>query len=192
MHAHEKAILHEEEAKDTEVIAKDASGRYSLKSNSIIKKFGRTDANEDSTFPVPPPSKKQKRKQRERRDPNAVRKKGDAWAAFHAATITPKLRKELRVLQMRDQLDPKRFFKKTGKKKKLNTNVQIGQMIDGPTDWYVDRATKKQARKSALDSALESKDVRGYIKSKFLEIQASKPVLHKRKKGKGRKRKGRK
>eukprot|EP00466_Bigelowiella_natans_P006423 jgi/Bigna1/135127/aug1.28_g9835 len=124
--------------------------------------------------------------------------RADEWTKFRPTKMTPMvgddsimaikvLKQELRVLAARAHLDPKHFFKREGKKRKLNTNVQIGRIIDDASSWYIDRSTKKEAKRSHLEAVLNDHGTRGYIKAKFLEIQASKPSLKRRRGNKRRK-----
>ncbi len=45
-----------------------------------------------------------------------LKTKGDEWYHLPATRITPEIRRDLRLLQMRSALNPKRFYKKNDRK----------------------------------------------------------------------------
>lgn len=80
------------------------------------------------------------------------------------------------MIQMRNYLDPKRFYKNPDK---LGAVLHIGTVIEGPHEYKSSRLTNKQRKQSIVEEILADKSIKDYSKRKFNEIQASK--LNKRK-----------
>ncbi|KAJ2785556.1 rrna-processing protein fcf2 [Coemansia javaensis] len=95
---------------------------------------------------------------------------GKRWFGMKAPTLTPELKNDLRVLQLRSVLDPKRFYKKTSTKKELPKYFETGTIVEGPTEFYSSRMTKKERRNNLVDELLADKQARSYFKRKVTEI----------------------
>ncbi|PIA15459.1 Fcf2-domain-containing protein [Coemansia reversa NRRL 1564] len=96
---------------------------------------------------------------------------GKNWFGIKAPTMTPEIKNDLRVLQLRNVLDPKRFYKKSSSKE-LPKYFEIGTIIEGPTEFYSSRLTKKQRQNNLVDELLADKQSRDYFKRKVGEIHA--------------------
>ncbi|KAJ2453921.1 rrna-processing protein fcf2 [Coemansia sp. RSA 2336] len=98
---------------------------------------------------------------------------GKKWFGMKAPTMTTELRNNLRVLQLRNVLDPTRFYKKDAvAKRKLPKYFEMGTIIEGPTEFYSSRLTKKERRSNLVDELLADKQARTYFKRKVGEIHA--------------------
>ncbi|KAJ2851911.1 rrna-processing protein fcf2 [Coemansia brasiliensis] len=98
---------------------------------------------------------------------------GKRWFGMKAPTMTTELKNNLRVLQLRNVLDPKRFYKKDAvAKRKLPKYFEMGTIIEGPTEFYSSRLTKKERRSNLVDELLADKQARSYFKRKVGEIHA--------------------
>ena len=135
--------------------------------------------------------------------------KGDNWFGMKAPEVTEETRRELEVLQMRSALDPKRFYKKNDLKVlpkyfqvrkqvfKCQTQFfkrtyffylfQIGRVIDNPVDYYTDRTTKKDKKKSLVDELMADAEFKKYNKRKYTEIIEEKAKHQRRFQAKGSK-----
>ncbi|KAJ2083354.1 rrna-processing protein fcf2 [Coemansia sp. RSA 988] len=96
---------------------------------------------------------------------------GKSWFGIKAPTMTPEIKNDLRVLQLRNVLDPKRFYKKTSSKE-TPKYFEVGTIIEGPTEFYSSRLTKKQRQTNLVDELLADKQSRDYFKRKVGEIHA--------------------
>ena len=92
-----------------------------------------------------------------------------------ATEMTDELKRDLRVIQLRSVLDPKRFYKKD--KKLLSTGdgaskqfIQIGTIVDSPMDFH-ERLTKRERRQRIVDELLADTEKQSYFQKKFKEIQ---------------------
>ena len=59
--------------------------------------------------------------------------KGSGWFDMKAPEMTEEVKRDLEVLQMRNAIDPKKFYKKNDRNV-LPKFFQIGQYVDGPLD----------------------------------------------------------
>jgi hypothetical protein len=89
------------------------------------------------------------------------------WFNMSNTKITPEVESDLRLISMRDYIDPKRHYKRLDRK---NPQLfQIGTIIDDPTDFY-----RRTSKKSITDTVLSDQRTRKYLKKKYGEIQNSK------------------
>lgn len=75
---------------------------------------------------------------------------------------------------MRNVLDPKRHYRKDNSKLSVPEYSQAGTLIEGPTEFFSARMTKKDRKRTLLEEVLETEDVTRRFKSKYGEIQAAK------------------
>lgn len=114
--------------------------------------------------------------------------KGAAWFNMKAPEMTDETRRELEVLQMRSVLDPKRFYKKNDHAN-LPKYFQIGRVIDSPADYYTDRTTKKDRKKSLVDQLMADAEFKKYNKRKYTEIIEEKSKLQRKYSGQNKRKK---
>ncbi|KAF9432089.1 hypothetical protein BGZ76_011273 [Entomortierella beljakovae] len=127
-------------------------------------------------------SKKQKKEEREKTA-------GKGWFDLPQQVLTPELKRDLQILKLRNVLDPKRFYKREEKgKPKFPKYFQVGTIIQGNTEFYSSRLTKKERATTITGEVMKDITGRDYYKRKFNEIQESKQSGGKRfnKKGKGK------
>ncbi|XP_026527614.1 deoxynucleotidyltransferase terminal-interacting protein 2 isoform X1 [Notechis scutatus] len=113
--------------------------------------------------------KKQRRKDR-------AKTTGDGWFGMKAPEITEELKNDLKALQMRAAIDPKRFYKKNDRKG-LPKYFQVGTIMDSPADFYHARIPKKERKKTIVDELLADSEFRRYNKRKYQDIIAEKEAL---------------
>ncbi len=107
-------------------------------------------------------TKKLKKMERERT-------KGDAWFGMGAPEITEDTRRDLEVLQMRNSLDPKRFYKKNDHEA-LPKYFQIGHVVESAADFYSDRVPNKKRKKTLVEELMADAEFQKYNKRKYAEI----------------------
>lgn len=106
---------------------------------------------------------------------------GPKWYDLPATPITPELKQELRMLQMRSVLDPARFYK-ANDSKTLPKYFQVGTYVDGAAEFYTDGATKKASKEgNMVEQILADVERRKYFKKKFQAIQQSRARAPRRK-----------
>jgi len=99
--------------------------------------------------------------------------KGDQWYGMPATEVTEEIKNDLEVLQMRGALDPKRFYKKNSNKE-LPKYFQVGRYVNSPVEFYSDRGSGKNKKKSLVDDLMADAEFQRYNKRKYTEIIADK------------------
>lgn len=99
---------------------------------------------------------------------------GPQWYDMPKAEITPSLKRDLQLIEMRNVLDPHRHYKKNNRKGKLPTFSQVGTVIEGPTEWYSGRINRKDRSKTFVEEETKNEQQTGRFKRKYAEIQDKK------------------
>jgi len=94
---------------------------------------------------------------------------GPGWYNMHRPRLTPEVRHELEMLQMRSGFDSKRFYKKNNRQA-LPKHFHIGKVIDSPIEFYSSRLTKKERKKTIVDELMADAEFMKYNKRKYKEI----------------------
>nr|XP_034194417.1 deoxynucleotidyltransferase terminal-interacting protein 2 isoform X1 [Osmia lignaria] len=132
-----------------------------------------------------------KRKLQARKHRERAKTKGTGWFNMPAPEITPEIKHDLQVLQMRSVLDPKHFYKKNDLKV-LPKYFQIGKVVDTPLDYYSGRLTKKERKKTIVDELMADAEFSKYNKRKYKEIIDEKNKSHHKAHKRAKKLKGKK
>jgi hypothetical protein len=85
--------------------------------------------------------------------------------------LTPEVKRDVHMVQMRAFLDPKRFYKKDASNNTFPKYFQIGEIQHGAAAYYSDRIHRKDRKEHIVDELLHDDDQRRYFKRKFSEIQ---------------------
>lgn len=85
--------------------------------------------------------------------------------------LTPALKRDLDLLHMRSVLDTKRFYKRENTKRGYPEFSQVGQVIEGPTDYYSGRIPKKQRKRTLAEEVMEGERETGKFKSQYEDVQ---------------------
>ena len=85
--------------------------------------------------------------------------------------ITPEVKRDFRLLRLRGVMDPKRFYKGVDETK-IPKRFQWGTVIEGPTEFYSSRMSKKERKQNFTEEILGDTSVTAYRKRKFKELQA--------------------
>ena len=95
--------------------------------------------------------------------------KGADWYNMPAPELTEERKNDLELLQMRNVLDPKRFYKKNNSEN-LPKYFQIGTVVDNASDFYTDRVSKKDRKQTMVDELLADAEFKKYQKRKYVQI----------------------
>jgi len=87
--------------------------------------------------------------------------------------LTPEIARDLKIIKMRNFLDPKRFYK-SADSKSLPTKFEIGTIVAGSFDSSADRMTKKQRRSTIVQEIMADSKIKKYAKKTFLDSQHEK------------------
>lgn len=104
---------------------------------------------------------------------------GDKWYGMKAPDMTPQLEMDLKLLKMRNVLDPKRFYKKSDSKKDPKF-FEMGTIVEGNTEFFSARMTKKERKQTFAQELLGDDDSQKYFKRKYEEIGDSLEVGRKK------------
>ncbi|TLS24133.1 hypothetical protein PpBr36_08697 [Pyricularia pennisetigena] len=99
---------------------------------------------------------------------------GSDWFNMPKTNATPELVRDLKLLRMRNVLNPKQFFKKDTRTQLVPTYCQSGTIIEGPTEFYNARLTRKERKKTLAEEVLASSDAMAKFKTKYSDIQTRK------------------
>lgn len=95
---------------------------------------------------------------------------GPAWYNLPKPEMTPELKNDLRLLQMRSALDPKRHYK--GGPILTSKYFHVGTVVDSAEEFYsAARLTRKERGTTVLDTLLKDDQRRAYFKKKFADAQ---------------------
>jgi hypothetical protein len=95
------------------------------------------------------------------------------WYNLPKTELTPQLKRDLQLLNMRAVLDPKRMYKKQGKFK-VPEYSQVGVLVEGPTEFFSGRIQKKDRKETFVEEALATEASNGRFKKKYGEVQMAK------------------
>lgn len=97
---------------------------------------------------------------------------GSKWFDMPKGELTPAVKRDLKVLEQRAALDPKRHYKKD--KWKTPDFFQVGTIVEGNTEYYSARMKNKERKQTILESVMNDQDTKHYFKRKYDEIQVKK------------------
>ncbi|XP_051757880.1 deoxynucleotidyltransferase terminal-interacting protein 2 isoform X2 [Ctenopharyngodon idella] len=136
-----------------------------LKKSVIVPDFEKKDA--------VPPYKESKNAAKLKRKVEREKTSGDGWFNMKAPEVTEELKNDLKALQMRSAMDPKRFYKKNDREG-FPKYFQVGTVVDSPVDFYNSRIPKKQRKRTIVEELLADAEFRSYNKRKYQEIMTEK------------------
>ncbi|EHA49007.1 rRNA-processing protein FCF2 [Pyricularia oryzae 70-15] len=105
---------------------------------------------------------------------NKTEDAGSDWFNMPKTNATPELVRDLKLLRMRNVLNPKQFFKKDTRTQLVPTYCQSGTIIEGPTEFYNARINRKERKKTLAEEVLASSDAMAKFKTKYSDIQTRK------------------
>ncbi|XP_039288363.1 deoxynucleotidyltransferase terminal-interacting protein 2 [Nilaparvata lugens] len=94
--------------------------------------------------------------------------KGPDWFNMKNSKMTREVQNDLRVLHMRQVLDPKHFYKKNDIKG-LPKYFQVGKYVDSPTDFYSARLSKKERKNTIVEELMADAEFMKFNKKKHKE-----------------------
>ncbi|XP_030640856.1 deoxynucleotidyltransferase terminal-interacting protein 2 [Chanos chanos] len=148
---------------------KDQKNQDELLKRSIISPdFEKKDA--------VPPYKESKHAAKLKRKEEREKTTGDGWFNMKAPELTEELKNDLKVLQMRSAVDPKRFYRKNDRKGPPKY-FQVGTVVDTPLDFYHSRVPKKERKRTIVEELLADAEFRSYNKRKYQEIMSERAAV---------------
>lgn len=104
---------------------------------------------------------------------------GKGWFDMKPATLDGSMKGDIKMVEMRNYLDPKRFYKNPDKIKKV---LHVGTVVEGAAEYTTNRMTKKERKQSLVGEIIADKQIKEYTKRKYVEIQQEKEAKSGRKK----------
>eukprot|EP00947_MAST-08B_sp_MAST-8B-sp1_P004818 g4818.t1 len=96
---------------------------------------------------------------------------GARWNNMAAPTMTPELRRELKILRLRQYANPKRFYKALDHGGKAPRYFQLGTVLDSEYQGRNSRVTKRDKKSSLIEELKGDQDFRKYAKRTYATIQ---------------------
>lgn len=112
---------------------------------------------------------------------------GPGWFHMRPSASTAELQADLHLIRNRNYLDPKHFYKSSDK---FGTFLQRGTVIEGASEFYSSRLTKKQRKETLLQEVLADAETAGWAQQKYKKMQQEKTAMAEKRRFS--KRKGRK
>uniref|UniRef100_A0A7S3UFG7 Fcf2 pre-rRNA processing C-terminal domain-containing protein n=1 Tax=Picocystis salinarum TaxID=88271 RepID=A0A7S3UFG7_9CHLO len=122
-----------------------------------------------------------KQEQRQHGEPKQATQK---WYSIPTKEITPEVKMDLKILKLRNALDPKRFYK-TNDESKLPERFEFGTVVEPAAEFYSSRLTKANRKRTITEELLSDRDATRYTRKKFLKMQEERMQWGGRTKGKG-------
>ncbi|KAL1873978.1 hypothetical protein VTK73DRAFT_679 [Phialemonium thermophilum] len=97
---------------------------------------------------------------------------GAEWFHMPKTSDDPQVKRDLQILKMRNVLAlGKQHFKRDGRRDPIPRFSQVGTIVEGPTDFYSGRLTKKERKRTLAEEVLSSHETLAKFKSKYNDIQ---------------------
>jgi len=93
---------------------------------------------------------------------------GKGWFDLQPMEMDDSLKRDIQMIQMRNYMDPKRFYKNPDK---VGPILHIGTVVEGPSEYKSSRVTKKDRKSSITEEILADADVKKYSKRVLADIQ---------------------
>jgi hypothetical protein len=100
---------------------------------------------------------------------------GADWFNLPRTSNDPQTKRDLQMIKLRSVLAMgKQHFKKDTRRDPFPEFSQIGTLVEGPTEFYSARLTKKERKRTLVEEVLSSGQALSKFKSKYNEIQERK------------------
>ncbi|KAF6223456.1 hypothetical protein HO133_000299 [Letharia lupina] len=99
---------------------------------------------------------------------------GPGWFDMPRTRLSSELKSDMKLLKLRNVLDPHRHYRSDNIRALAPEFSQIGQIIEGPTEYYSSRLPNKERKRTLVGEILANEKYTGRFKKKYNEIQASK------------------
>ena len=100
---------------------------------------------------------------------------GAVWFNMKATPMTEEVERDMSLIRNRNYLDPKRFYKSADKAKSdAKPVLQAGTVIEGPTEFFSSRLTKKQRKTNLVDEIMADPESSGWAQQKYKKMQQAK------------------
>jgi Fcf2 pre-rRNA processing len=130
---------------------------------------------------------------KKRQSPNkSILGKGTWYKDMISTPITDEIKRDINVLQYRNYIDPKKFYKSADKIDIQTTPIQVGTVIEGMDEYYSNRLSKKQRKGTFTEEIISSISktstnnnnnagvlpTNNYVMNKFTDTNRAKSLLY--------------
>lgn len=89
-------------------------------------------------------------------------------------SLSSELKTDLSLVKLRNVLDPHRHYRSDNTRALAPEFTQVGQIIEGPTEYFSSRLPNKERKRTFVEEVLTNEKFTTRFKRKYSEIQASK------------------
>lgn len=96
------------------------------------------------------------------------------WDEIPKVSLTPELERDLRIIENRQHLDPKRFYKSTGtgrQRGQLPTRFHLGTVVVGSHEFYSGRLTRQERKSRIINEVLADERIVNYTRKRMTSLQ---------------------
>ncbi|KAK9841490.1 hypothetical protein WJX74_006696 [Apatococcus lobatus] len=97
---------------------------------------------------------------------------GSGWFNMKSSELNAETKRDLQLLKLRGAYDPKRFYKSSDHKRGFPAHFQMGTVVEGPTEFFSSRLTKRERQQNITQELLHDPDMNDARKRRFGKIQA--------------------
>ena len=99
---------------------------------------------------------------------------GPCWFDMPRTNLSSEVKTDLNLLKLRNVLDPRRHYRSENTRASASEFSQLGQIIQGPTEFFSSRLPNKERKRTLVYEVLANEQFTGRFKKKYNNIQASK------------------
>lgn len=99
---------------------------------------------------------------------------GPCWFDMPRTKLTSEFKSDLNLLKLRNVLDSHRHYRSENTRGSAPEFSQLGQIIQGPTEYFSSRLPNKERKRTIVEEVLANEQSISRFKKKYNEIQASK------------------
>ncbi len=85
--------------------------------------------------------------------------------------LNSSLKQDLKLLRMRNALDPARHYKSSDMEKEVPRYFQVGRVVADHTEFYSSRIPRKSRKQTLAEELMSDEKLRQYRTLKFKELQ---------------------
>ena len=100
----------------------------------------------------------------------------DQWYHMRSTPMTSELKMDLNILQNRNYLDTKRFYKSSSIDKKNPGVLQLGTVIEGSHEYYSNRYTNKERSQTFIQEVMKDNKINHYATQKYKTMQQQQTI----------------
>lgn len=93
------------------------------------------------------------------------------WYNMQSSELNADTKRDLQVLQLRNYMNPKRFYKASKRGKAFPKVFQVGTVVEASNEFKSCRIAKRQRQRTIMDEIMQDDSIRSYTKRTYNSIQ---------------------